>query len=311
MQKTPSRGRSKKKKNVLTITLLGLLLLVAFGLTWKFAFPDSWSSVFAKEQKKTEHPGMIAVLVSPQPLTAFTAVDATSFINPQTGDFYVSWVLEKVAQDAKLIRDPALVQGRVLRNDKAAFKAFTEADFYPRGTQASLTGALEPGQRAVNLNASEIDGLRALKRFDRFDLYAVKAKSGSPQAPTGYMDPDALEAAQSGREWSTDRMVIAQNAQILVPAPEGKNAKNPDSVSVAMTSDEATHYADAKARGAKILCMARSGRPGGDTGTFEEPVEAPRVEPIKVFTGDKSSTTYVPVSKPQDSPSTSPDTPHK
>lgn len=305
MQKPPNRGRSTRK-NVLTYSLIGLLVLVAAGATWRFGFPENWASVFAKEDKKDDHPGKVAVLVSPRPIPAFTALDPATFINPQTGDFYVSWVTPKTAEEGGLVRDPASIRGRVLKRDKGAFLAFSEADFYPRGTQASLTSALEPGQRAVNLNASEIDGLRALKRFDRFDLYAVKQKAAARSAST-----EAQEAAHGGQEWTTDRLVIAQNAKILVPVPEGKNAKNPDSVDAAMTVDEAARFADAVAKGAKILCMARSGLPGGDPGLFEEPVEAPVVDPIRVFTGDKATTTFVPATKPDGGESKSAEKPHK
>lgn len=310
MQKPPNRGRSKKR-NVLTYCLIGLLVLVAAGVTWRWGFPASWSSVFAGNQNKDDHPGKVAVLVSPQAIPAFTALDPATFINPQTGDFYVSWVTEKTANDAGLVRDPSSIRGRVLKRDKGAFLAFSEADFHPRGTQPSLTSALEPGQRAVNLNAADIDGLRALKRFDRFDLYAVKQKASSALAAGAYSTPDALEAAQAGREWTMDRLVIAQNAKILVPVPEGKNPKNPDSVEAAMTLEEAARYADARAGGAKILCMARTGQPGGDAGAFEKPNEPTVVDPIQVITGDKTTTTFVPASKPADGPGKAPEDPHK
>jgi hypothetical protein len=89
-------------------------------------------------------------------------------------------------------------------------------------------------------------------------------------------------------------VVIAQNARILVPVPEAKNAKNPDNVEAAMTLEEATALADAKAKGAKILCLARSGLPGGDLGVFEKPAEPSPVDTIQVINHDKSSTTFVP-----------------
>ncbi|MDZ4774154.1 MAG: hypothetical protein SGI72_13575 [Planctomycetota bacterium] len=293
MPQPQKRGRASK--NGLTYGLLALLVLVAAGLTWRFGFPDHFSSVFASEKKKDDHPGKIAVLISPVPIPAFTAIDPATFINPQTGDFFVAYVTEKTATDGGLIRDPAAMRGRVLKRDKGANLAFSEGDFYERGAQASLTSALLPGQRSVTLNATEIEGLRSLKRFDRFDLYAVKAKPqvGSSSAP-GYLSPEAAKAAEAGQEWSTDRLVIALNARILVPVPDAKNAKNADNVEVAMTIDEATALADAKARGAKILCWGSTGLPGGDSTKFETPVDPITVDTIQVITGDKSTTTSVP-----------------
>lgn len=311
MQKPNQRGRPHKKKRILTYCLVGLGVLVAAGLTWRLGFPDHWSSVFASDkQKQDTHPGKVAVLVSPVSLSAFTAIDPSTFINPQTGDFHVAWITEKAATDAGLIRDPAAIRGRVLKRDKAAGISFSEADFYPRGAQPSLTSALEPGQRAVTLNAAEVEGLRALKRFDRFDLYAVKQKASTNLGTGTYSTPDALEAAQAGREWSTDRLVIAQNARVLVPVPEAKNAKNPDNVEVAMGAEEAAALADAKARGAKILCMARSGLPGGDPASFATPEEPTMVDTIQVITGDKASTTYVPADKPKTEPEKKSDKPN-
>lgn len=295
MSQPQKRGR--KSNNGLTYGLLALLVLVAVGLTWRFGFPDHFSSVFAGEKKKDDHPGKIAILISPVPIPAFTAIDPATFINPQTGDFFVAYVTEKAAAEAKFIRDPAAMRGRVLKNDKGAGLGFSEADFFERGAKASLTSALLPGQRAVTLDSTEIEGLSRLKRFDRFDLYAVKARPQDGSRATGYLSPEAAKAAESGQEWSTDRLVIALNARILVPVTEskdGKGAKNSDNVEVAMTIEEATALADAKARGAKILCWASTGLPGGDTTKFETPVDPITVDTIQVITGDKSTTTSVP-----------------
>ncbi len=292
MPQPQKRGRGSKPG--LTIALVALVVLVAAGLTWRFGFPDHFSSVFAGGGKKDEHPGRVGVLISPVPLAAFTAIDPATLIDPKTGDFYVAWVTEKAATDGGLIRDPGMLRGRVLKRDKGANLTFSEGDFFERGAQPSLTSALLPGQRSVTLSAAEIEGLRGLKRFDHFDLYAVKIKKNENSIPSGYMSPDDAMAAEAGREWDTDRLVIAQNARILVPVPEAKNAKNPDNVEAAMTLEEATALADAKAKGAKILCLARSGLPGGDLGVFEKPAEPSPVDTIQVINHDKSSTTFVP-----------------
>jgi hypothetical protein len=304
----PEKKRVRGRKPWRTYLLLSLAVLVALGLTWRFAFPEHFSSVFASGTKQDTHPGKVGVLISPVPISAFTAIDPATFLDPNTGDFRVAWISEKAAVDGGFIRDPAAIRGRVLKLDKGANLGFTEADFFPRGSRASLTSALEPGQRSVNLNASEIEGLRSLKRFDRFDLYAVKPKAAI--GTTGYMNPEAAEAAETGREWATNRLVIAQGAKILVPVPEGKNAKNPDSVEVAMKIEEATALADAKAKGAKIMCLGSSGLPGGDQIVIEAPTEAPVVDTIKVMNGPESSTAYVKSTKPEADKPKSEEPPH-
>lgn len=301
MPKPQTRGRTRHKGVVIATVLL---VVVALGLlTVRLGWPGTLTRVFAGESKQEQdHAGKVAVLISPAPLSAFTALDPATFIDPNTQDFYVRWIAEKAANDAGFIRDPSLIRGRVLQRDKGAGLAFSEADFFPKGSRASLTSAIEPGFRGVNLNAAEIDGLRALKRFDRFDLYAVKARSNAPGANTNaYTPPEMIEAAQAATEWQTDRLVIAQNAKILEPISQARGAKNPDDVYVVIRDEEASALADARAKGAKIFCLGRSGLPGGDATALEQPADPHPVDTIQMLNGDKSSTTYVPSAKPADS----------
>jgi hypothetical protein len=286
------KNRTRGRKPWVVYTVISLAVLLAVGLTWRFGFPDHFSSVFAGDKKQESRAGKVAILIAPAQMQAFTAIDPAAFIDPRTGDFMVAWIAEKAANDGGFIRDPAAIRGRVLKRDKAVGLGFSEADFFPRGSQPSLTSALEPGQRSVHLDASEIEGLRSLKRFDHFDLYAVKLKARANTNGAAYMDPDAARIAAQNGEWETDRLVIAQNAMILVPVPEGKNAKNPDAVEVAMTMEEATALADAKAKGAKILCLGSSGKPGGDKTPLMAP-EGPALDTIQVHTGATASTTVV------------------
>lgn len=299
MPKPKHRGRPRRTG--LYITLAVLLVLVCGALTWRFVAPDSWSKVFAggEKDKPDPHIGQVAVLISPVPIGAYTMLDPTAFINPTTGSFYVKWVDEKFAKDLALIRDPSLLHGRVLKFDKSPWLAFSELDFAPKGTRPGMTGAIEPGFRGVSLSAKEIEGLRGLKRFDRFDLYAVKVKRTTPGGTTSaYLSPEARSAADAGSEWSTDRLVIAQNAKILVPVSTAPNAKNADDVYASIRDEEATALADARAKGATIVCLMRSGLPGGDTAEFTRPEDPAPNDGILVITGDKSSTTYVPATKP-------------
>lgn len=312
MTKPNTRGRTRRTGVIIAVVVL--LVLAGVALTM---LAVGGSGVFARvfagggKQQQGDQNGKVAVLISTVPIPAFTALDPAAFLDPKTGDFSVAWISEKTAQDAGFIRDPSLLRGRVLRHDKGASLAFSEADLFPRGTQPGLTGAIDPGYRGVSLNASEIEGLRALKRFDHFDIYAVKPKTSSNGAnSSAYVAPEMIDAAQSVKEWQTDRLIIAQNAKILEPAPLAPNAKNPNDVYVAIRDEEATALADARAKGAKIFCWGRSGLPGGDSTTLEQPAAPQPVDTIQVITGDKSSTTAVPSGKSSETrPKTAPPEP--
>src|SRR6187431_2833210 len=156
MAKPLNRGRNRRTG----LVIAGIVVLVLVGIVgtaYAVGGKDLFRRVFAgdtAQEQRDEHPGKVAVLVSPAPIAAFTALDPTSFIDAKTGDFHVAWVTQKTCEDAGLLRDPAALRGRVLKHDKSPWLAFTEGDFFPRGTQPSATAGIGPGQRGVTLSAS-------------------------------------------------------------------------------------------------------------------------------------------------------------
>lgn len=302
MAKPQTRGRSRRF-GILAISLLVLLLIGAVGvvLAASGVHVPLISSVFAKEGQKDEaHAGQVAVLVSPTKLLAFTALDPAAFIDPKTSDFYVAYISAKAAESAGFIRDPNQIRGRVLNHDKEPGLAFSEADFYPRGTRASQTAAVGAGHRGISLSAEKIDGLRGLKRFDCIDIVAVISNSTTAgTAPNTFVAPDVKDKTDKKKAWESTRRILAQNARILVPVPD----KNPrggstsDEAFVSVTEEEFAAITDALGQGAKIQCGARSGLPGGDATPMVEPEEEVVSTPIRVTEGTTSSTTIVPVIK--------------
>lgn len=296
MQKPQHRGRGRRTG----LLIAGIVLAVVAGayLTARAVYgPDFMSKVFASnDPAKDPHAGKVSVLVSPTVIPAFTAMDPFGLIDAKTGEYHVSWVSEKIANEDKMIRDPNLLRGRVLRRDKQPWRAFSEADFFPPGSQASPTSALKPGQRGVTLSPDKIEGLAVLKRFDRFDLFAVKSRpeAGGPGAGT-YVDPEVKRAQEANKGWASDRILIAADATVLEPLPASSiGATAPRTLFAAMTIEESNTLAVALEKGAKIFCNPRTGQPGGDATPLPTAEPSVPVDSIDVINGSKESTIIVP-----------------
>lgn len=297
--------RNRTRKSGLFIVGISSLVLVAAAATLLFVF--GWtkiSRVFAHDKEVESHQGKLAVVLAPMTIPAFTKIDPVMFINRKTGTFDVAWVDEKIVKEKGLVRDPGPFRGRVLRDDKPAGLAVSESDFYPRGTNASFTAAIEPGYRGVTLDPSKVLGIDALNRNDRFDLIAiidVKATSSSKDAGI-VMTPEAAAAAESARQWKTDRRTIVQNAKIINPAPKTHVSGQPNECFISIRDEESAAYNDAIAKGVKIICQARTGLPGGDLTPAYQSDGGPATDSINVISGDKAWRSIVPAGKTEDKP---------
>jgi len=300
MSKPNTRGRGRRKGLVIT----GIVVLLVAGIFFTARLiggEDYWSRVFAggddKKKAANEHPGKVAVLVSPVALQPYTTVDPASLIDPQTGDYYVAWVSEKVATDDKMLRDPALFRGRVLCREKQPWRSFSEADFYPAGSRPSPTAGITAGRRGIELSPEKIEGLRPLRHGDRFDLFAVKSKNdvGAASNERNYVDPSILQRAQEGKGWAADQMILAEDVEVLVPLPaSGPANQGPRAMFVAMRDEDATAVTLAIEKGARISALARSGVPSIKAQPLPEAPNPIKTDTIQVINGGKSSTTTVP-----------------
>jgi hypothetical protein len=302
MAKPPTRGRSRRF-GILILSLGALFLVGAVGVVLALSgvHVPLLSSVFAKDGGKQDdgHAGKVGVLISPSKLTAFTAIDPAAFLDPKTGDFYASYISQKAAEAGAYFRDPNQIRGRVLNHDKEPGLAFSEADFFPRGTRASPTAAITAGHRGMTLSAQSVEGLRSLKRFDMVDIVAVISEQASDSVdPNTYVGPDIQKVNQKNKAWETTRRNVAQGVLIVVPVPE----KNPrggatsEEAFVSVTDEEFTAITEAMTRGAKLQCGARSGLPGGDNAPLPAQPEGAGTTKIRVTAGTSSSDTLVPAS---------------
>jgi len=301
MAKPNQRGRTRKSG--LFIVGISSLVIVAFAATVLAVF--GWTkirNVFAHDKEKESHQGKVAVVLAPMNIPAFTKIDPAMFIDRKTGTFSVAWIDEKIVLEKGLMRDPGPFRGRVLRDDKGAGLAVSESDFYPKGTNASFTAGIEPGYRGVTLDPAKIFGLDALNRNDRFDLVAVidVKSSGSGKDAGIVMTPEAAAAAESARQWKTDRRTIVQNAKIINPAQKGHTSGQTNECFVEIRDEESAALNDALAKGVKIICQARSGLPGGDLSPAYEQDGAPATDSINVISGDKAWRAIVPAGKSGD-----------
>jgi hypothetical protein len=306
MPKTHNRGRTRRSG----LLIVGISVLVLVGAAATFVAVRGWSAIsdiFAHD-KQDMHVGKIAVITTPVALPAFVQLDPAAFIDPKTGSFHIAWVTEKAAMDAGLIRDPQQLRGRVLKRDKAAGLSFSEPDFYPKGTLPGPTSAIEPGYRGVTLSTKDVDGLSGLGRFVHFDLVAVINVRASGTGNDGGVvyTPEAAAASQSAKEWKTERKTVVQNAMILVPVAAKTNMGAAQECFVAIRDEEVAPLADAIAKGAKIVAMARSGLPGGDSSQFIDQDNGPAVDSIHVISGKNSWNSYVPADSAPSEPKPEP-----
>jgi hypothetical protein len=300
MAKPNQRGRTRRSG----LLIAGISSLVVVLAAATLLFVVGWTkikSVFAHDQTES-HVGKVAVVLAPVTIPAFTKIDPAMFINPRTGTFDIAYVDEKIVKEKGLARDPGVLRDRVLRDDKAAGLAVCEADFYPRGTNASYTAAVEPGYRGVTLDPTKIFGLDNLNRNDRFDLVAVidMKSQGSGKDASIVMSPDAAAAAESARQWKTDRRTIVQNAKIIHPAPKNHPVGTSNVCFVQIRNEESAMLDDALAKGVKIICLARTGLPGGDMAPAYEFNGGPATDSINVISGSNSWRAVVPAGKSGD-----------
>jgi len=133
----------------------------------------SLSPAFARStEKPPDMRGMVPVPISATTIPAYSVVDIAHIWDPVKKDFTVVHLPPDRVPDG-VITDVTKIRGRVLRKDKAANLAFTENDFFPRGTRPGLTAGIPPGKRAMRLEASKVRGFHGLNQGDRFDIVST------------------------------------------------------------------------------------------------------------------------------------------
>lgn len=250
-------------------------LLVA--LVVPFIFPVNYRTLFEKPQRPAD---LVPLLVSARPIKRYADVVREDLYDPQNKDLSYMW-LPKQAIPPTAIRDISLVLGRVMRQDKPAGYAFTEDDFFPRGTRAGTVAGIPVGKRSLRLSADLIYGLHGLMPGDRFDIVATKQidvnSVSNWQAMSGPAASQLTLQAQLQnllKQASVD--VVAQNAVIIEPVQYREKLERSSSLTqgttekrvqiqeavAAVAPEEVARVMQALATGAVMTCVPRSGQPG-------------------------------------------------
>jgi hypothetical protein len=236
--------------------------------------------------------GKVAVLVSNQPVSAYTMVTRDHLLLPESLAPSVVW-LRPEEVNPKIINHAGKLIGRVLKKDKPKGYAFTEDDFFPEKTRPGLVAGIPPGKRALALDADKLKGIHSLKTGDHFDLLA--------SAP---LDEKKGSGTAVGERRAAVRVVV-HNGVVVVPASVWKppeNGKGPPpktggpEIVIAAEPEEIVKLSEVLALKQEIVAIARSGHPDDPGAASLTPellppppstVNAPRRTVIETIIGSK------------------------
>jgi len=272
------RVRSRRRWSSL-VKVLGAVLLAALlvAVALPLVMPVDYRNLFRKPEAPTN---LFPLLVSARPIKRYADVIREDLYDPQKQDLSYM-MLPKQAIPPTAIQDLSLVLGRVMKRDKPAGYAFTEDDFFPRGTRPGPAAAIPIGKRSLRLSADIIYDLHNLRPGDRFDLVATKKididSVSNWQNMTGPIASQITLQAQLQnllKQASVD--VVAQNAVIIEPVEYRERLEKSTSLTqgtteksikvqeavVAVDPEEVAKVMQSLATGAIITCVPRSGQPG-------------------------------------------------
>jgi Flp pilus assembly protein CpaB len=257
----------------LTVATLVSLKVIKFG-----------SEPAAKQAKVPE--GSVPVPVSARAISAYERITRDDLIDAKTGKVQTVNLVVKPEKANPAIRDLSEIIGRVLKRPKAPGYVFTEADFYPKGTQAGEAAGVPVGKRALVLDVNRAAGLREMKPGNRIDLVAAQLIDPKTEVKAAVAVPGGARQA-GGAKRATFR-VLAENAIVVTPATtrqvpvtsaggltSGSQTKNKpiEEVMIAIDPEEVPKLAEALATGAQITCFLHSGQPreaDADNGNIPE-----------------------------------------
>ena len=259
----PAKPRKRTSKSGLWLMLLLVLVggVLAFGslvALGQIENPFKPKVVDAKDA----HPGQVAVPVCTKLVPVFTEVKQSDLLDPKTAQPKVSWIDESAAKKEGFFTKFPEITGRVMKFDKQPGYAFTESDFYPRGSVASPSLGIEPGKTGWYVdNPAKIEGLAPLKRHDKFRLYAVLPDSSQGQAPNGpttFSSEDVRKAAVTKEAWQSQQQLIVNDGIVIVALSAARGGQ----MYIQITPDERNALDRAISKGARITCSTLSTIPG-------------------------------------------------
>jgi Flp pilus assembly protein CpaB len=292
---------------LLILLFIPLAAAGTVGTLWAFGKvdPKSW---FVSHDPLP--PGHIAVPASPAKIPAYTKITREHLIDPATGTLAFVAVPEgEIPKEAFL--NPNDVIGRVLKHDKPANYAFTERDFYPKGTRAGLAGAIPPGKRSLLIEVSKVSGVFGLKVGDHIDLVATIPVEMPKGGMTGKFNGGfQAEAQMASMQKLANVRILAQDAVLLTPVTsrqkptvsksisQGTTVRNipVEEVTIALAPDEIAPVTQALATEVNVMCVVRSGQPDDPEAHTDTPGSDPLADitAIDTLSGGKREVIVLP-----------------
>jgi len=276
------------------------VIVVAIAALWWVGAIDL-SKLRRKSEPSTA--GLIPVPVSARVIHNYSRVSRDDFWDPQNKRLTVMYLPPANVTKDMLTQLPEIL-GRVLNHEKPAGFAFTETDFFPKGTREGIVAGIPPGKRAIRVPAEKVEGFYEMRPGDRFDLIATIPIAGgrgatgaqTPLANVGgiYGPQLALQAQLTNWQRQATVHVMVNNGTVVEPmttrqVPIYQNTLTQGGVTrmrpvqeivIAIDPEEVAELTQAMAVDAKISVVPRSGRPG-------DPVDSvtPGLRPVSPFVG--------------------------
>ncbi len=243
-------------------------------------------------------PGMVAVPVNGRAVAAYNLLMPEDLLDPGTrAQKYVTLAADEVRQRG-IVVDSKTVVGRVLARDKSRGQFFSEDDFLPPGTAPGLAGGIPPDKRALTLDASKVNGARALRLGDHFDLMAsmpIDLTRTGGQGGSIQLMGASLQKQAAVRALVQDGVVVmpvASPTMAAIEAASGDSKQTGREMVVAVAAEEVPHVAEALALGLELAAVVRSGNPRDSSKNVATPDDNPlaRVQAVESIVGHKRQT---------------------
>jgi hypothetical protein len=272
------------------VVLVGSVVAVAYvasggEIPIPFSNPPRYFSLKKKEVEKPWTPpvGKTPVPAAARPIAAYAEVTLQDFYNPTTKQLvcqYVDPAKLEAEKDDPIFVDVTKITGRVLKQSVIPGTVFRESHFYPEGTRPGLVAGVPAGYRGYRIELSRARGLYDLKAGDLFDLVATIPVSNDASQDLrkmggAYGSQLAIEASFSNvSKQATVRTIVKRGIVVeamrtieipttMASLTQGNkvNGKPQQEVYIAVHPEEVPLLDEAKAVGAELSVVARSGRP--------------------------------------------------
>lgn len=269
------------------VVLVGSVVAVAYvasggEIPIPFSNPPRYFSLKKKEVEKPWTPpvGKISVPSAGRNIPAYSEISRDDLLNPKDQVWTVTYLDQSTIDERGVITDRGDLVGRVLKSEKTRGYVFCESDFHPKGTRPGLVGGIPAGYRGYRIELARARGLYGLHAGDCFDLVAtipVSTDASQDLRKIGgtYGSQLAIEASFSNvSKQATVRTIVKRGIVVepmrtieipttMASLTQGNkvSGKPLQEVYIAVHPEEVPLLDEAKAVGAELSVVARSGRP--------------------------------------------------